>query len=319
VNGRSRGSLAVAVAAIVLCAGASVWLQVVRDSIPLPTLDAETDAIYLTARATGRAVFTHRALAADLYWIRAIQYFGNRSRIARARQTDPLDPPPAISAETPVSFDQLYTLLDITTTLDPRFNIAYRFGAIFLAAQYPGGPGRPDLAVALLQKGLKASPDKWQYWHDIGFVYYWNAHDYKKASEAFQRGSELPGAPWWLRSLAAFVLVKGGDRETSRLLWRQLAETAESDEARQAANLKLQQLDALGEIERLQALLDSVAARTNETVTSWRTLVRAGLLRTIPSDPAGFEYELTPSGRVTVSRESPLFPLPVEPGSSARQ
>jgi len=316
MTGSLRSSLA-AVAVIVVCAGASVWLQVVRDAMPLPTSD--NDTLYLTERASGRAVFTHRLLGADLYWIRAIQYFGSRSRIARARQADPFDPPPAISAETPVSFDQLYTLLDITTTLDPRFNIAYRFGAIFLAAQYPDGPGRPDLAVALLQKALKTSPEKWQYWHDIGFVYYWNAHDYQKASDAFKRGSELPGAPWWMRSLAAFVLVKGGDRDTSRLLWRQLAETAESDEARQAANTKLRQLDALAQIERLQALVDSVVSPTNESTLTWRSVISSGALREIPRDPAGFEYELQPSGRVTVSRVSPLFPLPVEPGSSPRQ
>src|ERR1051326_814686 len=130
---------------------------------------------------------------------------------------DPIEPPPSIAAEPPVSFDQLYPLLDITTTLDPRFNIAYRFGAIFLAAKYPEGPARPDLAVTLLEKALKTSPEKWQYWHDIGFVYYWDDQDYRNASEAFRRGADLPGAPWWLRSLAATTLVKGGDRETSRL------------------------------------------------------------------------------------------------------
>ena len=48
----------------------------------------------------------------------------------------------------------LYPLLDITTTLDPLFNIAYRFGAIFLAEAYPAGAGRPDLAIALLEKGI---------------------------------------------------------------------------------------------------------------------------------------------------------------------
>ena len=53
------------------------------------------------------------------------------------------------------TYPLLYPLLDLTTTLDPRFNIAYRFGAIFLAEPYPGGPGRPDLAIALLEKGLR--------------------------------------------------------------------------------------------------------------------------------------------------------------------
>src|SRR5436190_507462 len=61
----------------------------------------------------------------------------------------------------------LYPLLDLTTTLDPYFSIAYRFGAIYMGEAYPGGPGRPDLAVALLKKGLAAQPDKWQYMMDL--------------------------------------------------------------------------------------------------------------------------------------------------------
>jgi tetratricopeptide (TPR) repeat protein len=317
MTSRSRGSLFVAVVVVLLCGVLSAWLQAARDSMVLPTSGSE--ALYLTERAAGRTVFTHRPLASDLYWIRAIQYFGSRSRVARARQTDPFEPPPSLSLATPVSFDQLYPLLDITTTLDPRFNIAYRFGAIFLAAQYPEGPGRPDLAVALLEKGLASSPQKWQYWHDIGFVYYWNSHEYRKASEAFQRGADLPGAPWWLRSLAATTLVKGGDRETSRVLWRQLAETAENENARYAANLKLKQLDAIDQIERLQSVVDTVAARTKVPVSSWRVLLDAGALRAVPRDPLGVEYDLQPSGRVTVSSQSSLFPLPVEPGSSPRR
>ena len=33
------------------------------------------------------------------------------------------------------------------------------------------------------------------------------------------RPSEVPGAPWWLRSLAATTLAQGGDRQSSRLMW----------------------------------------------------------------------------------------------------
>ena len=69
----------------------STGLQMLRDRQPLPVSDEET--LYLTERAAGRSIFTFRSLAADLYWIRAIQYFGGRSRIARLRQTDPLAPP----------------------------------------------------------------------------------------------------------------------------------------------------------------------------------------------------------------------------------
>ena len=60
------------------------------------------------------------------------------------------------------SYALLYPLLDLTTTLDPLFDVAYQFGALFLAEPPPGGPGRPDLAIALLQKGLAAQPDNWR-------------------------------------------------------------------------------------------------------------------------------------------------------------
>jgi len=311
MTSNTRDQLVAAVAAVLVLGGLSVWLQAERDRRPLATSDEEV--LYLTRRAASRVVFTNRALASDLYWIRAVQYFGGHTRVAQQRALDPLQPPPALAADPPVSFDLLYPLLDIATTLDPRFNIAYRFGAIFLSEQSPHGPGRPDLAVSLLEKGLKATPGKWQYWHDIGFVYYWNLHDYLKASEAFRRGADLPGAPWWLRSMAATMLAKGGDRDTSRLLWRQLYDTANNEYARNAARTKLMQLKAIDDIEQLQQAIDGFNARHGLPVTTWSELLAAGALRGIPRDPSGTPYRLAPGSRVDLSQNSPLFPLPIEP------
>lgn len=59
--------------------------------------------------------------------------------------------------------DLLHPLLDAVTTLDPRFDAAYRFGAIFLAEPYPDGAGRPEPAVKPLKKGVRARPERWQY------------------------------------------------------------------------------------------------------------------------------------------------------------
>jgi hypothetical protein len=306
-----RARLPVAAAALLVLGSASIWLQTLHDRSPLPASNEET--LYLTQRATSRVIFAHRPLAADLYWIRAVQYFGGHVRLARARQADPLDPPPLLAAEPLQSFDVLYPLLDIATTLDARFNIAYRFGAIFLSESYPQGPGRPDLALALLQKGVAASPEKWQYWHDIGFVYYWNLHDYLKASDAFRRGADVAGAPWWMRSMAATMLVKGGDRNASRLLWRQMYETANNDYARSAARIKLLQLQAIDGVEQLQRIVDAFVMRTGRPAASWSDLIAAGAIRGVPVDPTGVPYELVSPSRVQVSTQSSLFPLPVEP------
>ncbi|HWF85600.1 MAG TPA: hypothetical protein VG222_12165, partial [Vicinamibacterales bacterium] len=206
----------------------------------------------------------------------------------------------------------LYPMLDITTTLDPRFNIAYRFGAVFLAEAYPGGAGRPDLAIKLLEKGLRARPDKWEYMEDIGFVHYWYRHDYKAAAAAFARAAQVPGAPWWLKSLAATTLAQGGDRRSSRVMWEAIRQSAENDWLRRDAERRLTQLQALDEIDALQRIVDRYAADNVSRPADWSSIIRVQGWRGVPADPSGTPYGLS-DGRVTVSPASPLSPLPDEP------
>jgi tetratricopeptide (TPR) repeat protein len=244
-------------------------------------------------------------LAADVYWIRAVQYYGSH----KLRQAP---------ANTGDSYELLYPMLDLTTSLDRRFNIAYRFGSIFLSEQYPNGAGRPDLAVKLLEKGLRERPDKWEYLQDIGFVHYWYRHDYRAAAEAFNRAADIPGAPWWLRSLAATTMVKGGDRQSSRLMWQAILQSAEVDFQRKDAEHRLVQLRALDEIDALQRAVDDYARRTGTRPAEWAALVRGGVLRGIPIDPTGEPYMLTSEGRVRLSNASAVGPLPDESASEAR-
>ena len=165
-----------AVAALAL----AVLLQIGRDRA-YPRRDAPSEPLlYTRSGATvQRMALEFDALAADLYWIRAIQHYGG-SRLGRAAQP---------------RYELLQPLLDLTTTLDPYFTIAYRFGALFLSEPPPGGPGRPDYAIALLQKGIAAQPTKWEYQHDLAFVHYWHLRDPLTAADWFRRAAAQPGAP----------------------------------------------------------------------------------------------------------------------------
>ena len=304
-------SLAAAVGTVALAAalmGGAVQMQAWRERAYPPSATSEDD-LYMRSGATLRRVTAgHNALAADVYWIRALQYFGGtKRRLAEVREPAP---PPALASD---EFALLYPLLDITTALDPRFNIAYRFGAVFLAEPYPGGPGRPDLAIALLEKGLRERPDKWEYMEDIGFVHYWYRHDYPAAARWFTRAGAVPGAPWWLTSLAATTLAEGGDRQSSRVMWEAIRQSAEIDWLRRDAERRLAQLRALDEIDRLQVVVDRFARPAGEPPSGWADLVRARVLPGVPLDPARAPYELSAEGRVRLSRASPLWPLPDEP------
>jgi tetratricopeptide (TPR) repeat protein len=296
-----RASSLLLAAALVTLLGSAVVCEVVRDRVygaPTP----QRGVLYIrSADAVRRMALSYSAVLADVYWIRALQYYGG-ARLAVGGKKD---------------YSLLYPLLDITTTLDPNFNIAYRFGAIFLAESYPGGAGRPDLAVALLQKGFHYRPEQWRYLQDIGFVYYWWRSDYREAAAWFEKASNVPGAPWWMKSLAAVTLAQGGDRRSSRLLWQSLLAGAENDWLRNNARLRLLQLDALDQIDQLQPIVRAYSARTGTVPAAWDVLVRAGYLRGTPVDPMGTPYLIEPgTGLVTVARESPLFPLPTGQQSS---
>ena len=271
---------------------------------PLPP--SSERVLYLrSGRTADRLMLSFDALAADVYWVRTIQHYGRERK----------------SPRTTGRFELLYPMLDLTTTLDPYFSIAYRFGAIFLAQPAPLGPDRVDQAIALLEKGLSKEPTRWKYALDIGFIYYWYgsggrnaAADFGTAAQWFDRAAAMPDAPVWLRPLAAVTRAQGGDRAGAR---KMLGELAQSEEAwiRRAAERGVQQIQALDEIDALQGAVDRYLSERHVSPQSWIDLVQANLLRlqgsAVPVDPTGAPYAYDPvTHAVTLSPQSPLGPLP---------
>jgi len=283
---------------VALLLGAAASVERVREQ-RYPITAASEPTLYLTSgRTLQRLTAGYNTLAADLYWIRALQYFGG-VRLQFINEPS--------SAHVPSGYGLLYPLLDITTTLDPKFSIAYRFGSIFLADAVPGGAGRPDQAIALLEKGLRAQPDKWQYMQDIGFVHYWWRHDYKAAAGWFERASAAPGGPWFLKSLAATTLAEGGDRQSSRTIWQAILASADNDWLINDAKRRLMQLEAMDMIDELQRRADRVAVASGQPVSDWSEIGNG-----IPADPTNTPFVIE-AGHVRLSPSSPLAPLPTEP------
>jgi len=280
-----------------LLLAATVGLQVVRDHDRHPFEPPVGMLWFRSGEAVKRMALGYETVLADIYWMRAVVYYGGQR----------------LQTTAPPNYDLLYSMLDLVTTLDPRFNIAYRFGAIFLAEAYPSGPGRPDQAIALLRRGI-AQSGRWEYVHDIGFVHYWWLRDYPKAAEWFERAAEIPGSPTWLKPLAATTLAVGGDRRSSRLLWQQLLESSDTEWLRGNAEFRLKQLDAMDLIDALSAAAEKYATREGRVAQSWQVLGPALGLRGVPLDPAGVPLVINPTtGRIGLAADSPLVPLPDEP------
>ena len=165
MSSRGRtGQIWIAVLALPVLLVAVYPLQV-RIEEQTQTVQQQKEVLLLRSRGLLKKLsFGYDSLLSNIYWTRAVQYYGGKRR-----DRDP-------------NFELLGPLLDLTTTLDPHLLVAYKFGAIFLAEPAPRGAGRPDLAVALIRRGIVANPEEWRLWHDLGFIYYWDIKDYEKAS-----------------------------------------------------------------------------------------------------------------------------------------
>ena len=264
-----------------------------------------TEILYLKSGKTlKRLSLGYSGLLADVYWTRAVQYFGARLQTRETRN---------------LRYDLLYPLLDITTDLDPHLIVAYQNGAVFLSGQPPMGAGQADKAVQLLEKGTRANPEYWRLYFTLGFIQYMDRKDYKAAQAAFETGSANPNALSWMKVMAATMAEHAAEAGTAAALWARLYDSTQDGNIRKNA---LQHIAALRVDQDVQELEHRVAVfrqHTGQLPSGWPDLVRLGLIKGIPVDPNQAPYRLMPNGSVQVSdpEQLPFITKGLPPGMKA--
>ena len=287
---KSEKSIARLLLLVVPLGFAGIWRMQHRIDAERASITEERDEVLLRSPKLVKVMSLEYApLLADIYWTRVVQYYGNKHLRGQA------------------NLDLLWPLLDISTALDPNLVIAYRFGAMFLSQAAPGGAGRPDLAVQLIQRGIQANPEYWRLYEDLGFVYYFDLKDYQKASAAFLEGSKKPNALVWMKIMAAKVAAEGESFETSLFLWKDIYDTSADPSVKKNALMHLQLLTVKEDCKQLDALADEYAKRYGKRPSRMSDLVQAGLVRGIPRDPLGFPYVFGASGKTELNLDSPLL------------
>jgi tetratricopeptide (TPR) repeat protein len=279
--GPSRRITIIASGLLVLCMTASVVL--LRSIDRQRTGATLQEVLYISSPTLlKRMSLGYDGLLADVYWTRAVQYFGEKL----ARGSD--------------HFDLLAPLLEITTTLDPRLMVAYEYGSNFLAPKIPGGAGQPERAIKLVEFGIRHNPDQWRLYYDLGFIYYMELDDYEKAATAFADGARLPKTHQIMPIMAAKMAEHAGNIQTARLMWGTTLQTTLDPRVKSNAVAHLNALQVDEDVTTLEKLVSLYRERNGHLPQSFSDLETANLLRGVPTDPLGHTYKLMPDGHVEV-------------------
>jgi len=201
---------------IALLLGAAVFVladlswRVVPHPHPLEEL-----SYYPSGRLLKPATLGHAATAADLAWLRAVQYYGEH------RFTDN-------------RFMRMEHVFDILTTLDPGFRPAYVFGSFALAQEGHDFPA----AERLMLKGLAANPASGELAFQLGFLYFVRpgGRDLARAARYFEQASFQADGPPQSARFAAFARQNGGELIGAYELWAQVERTSPNPLLRELAS-----------------------------------------------------------------------------------
>ncbi|HEY1262693.1 MAG TPA: hypothetical protein VGF06_04165 [Terriglobales bacterium] len=278
----SRTVTAIAGTLLLAALTASVLLQrALERARPEATLE---EVLYVPSpRVMKRLSLGYDGLLADVYWTRAVQYFGGKHHQGSKR------------------YELLAPLLEIATTLDPHLMPAYEFGANFLTEKPPNGAGEPQRAVELIEYGIRNNPNEWHLYYDLGFIYYIDLKDYDKASQWFERGSQVPKAHPWMKLWAATAAQKGSSIQMARTLWTATYEGTSDKMIRANARTHLRALQVDEDVTVLDSMVAEFQKREGRLPASFGDLIQARLLRAVPTDPLGRPYRLMRDGRIELS------------------
>lgn len=217
------------------------------------------------------ATFGHSALAADLVYLWAIQYYS--------------------SYEVPDRFERLDHIFSIIAELDPRFTDPYELGSLIAGQEAHDIP----LALKILDRGAAKNPDMWLFPFEAGHIARMQLKDDTLAREYFGKAAAVPGAPDLIRRLYASSTFKAADYRSAWEIWLEIHESATDPKIRKTASNHLYQVKAAMDIEALRGAVERFREKYGRLPSALDRLVPAGVLPSLPKDLDGKDYVYDPA------------------------
>jgi len=263
---RKGSAAALLVAFLLASAGAFVALKAATDRIVRGKQPGASIIYVPSGKFLKYATFGYRALAADLLYLWAIQYYST----------------PTIDDR----FDHLDHIFAIINELDPRFQDPYEVGALIAVQEARDLPA----AFTILDRGAANNPDQWVYPFNAGHVALMTVKDYPLAEKYFEQTMKIPGAPDFVERLRANAMFKKGDLETSWQTWLDIYKRAPDERTKRIASNHLYNVKATIDGKALEAAAAKYRDRFGRFPADLETLVRTGFASELPKDLDGNDY-----------------------------
>jgi hypothetical protein len=208
-------------------------------------------------------------VAADYYWITAIQYFANdfwRNQ----------------------NYPQWRELADLILTLDPKWEKIY----ILLALVLGDIMGKPEQANEILEPGVEHLPDSWLLPFQIAYNYWYYLGQNDRAGDYLELAATREGHPRYVPTLAVRMRASAGNIKDALQFTQVFIDTAENPDVKE--QMIARQGDLL--VEEQCQIVDRAAkkyqAKRDSYPASIRILFAEGYLESMPSDPRNSMYWL---------------------------
>lgn len=260
---------------LIVLGGAVVTAVLLMEQLR-PVADRSAELSYLPkGKYLKVAVLGYRHIAADLIWLKAVQYFGDMKQTAGG-------------------FRWAYHATDVVTDLDPEFVIAYQAGGTILGVW----SGLMDESIALLKKGMRHNPNNWRFPFLIGYDYFYELCDPANGAKYFQLASTLPDAPAYLARLAARLSVEAGDPDAAIEFLEAFSGQVADPRLKDALSLRLKEVVVERDIRHLEDASRQFQTRIGRIPVRIEELVEQKIIHAVPIEPFGGRYLVLPTGAV---------------------
>lgn len=259
--------------ALVLSIGfLAVGVDRIHAEIPSTLKSAKGQAFVPQPQLARFASLGFDTLAADYYWLQAIQLVGG-----------------AVADPTEHGYT-IGRLIDVVTQLNPHVDHPYRFAAIWMTST------EDDVRFAneLMLRGIANHPDDWRNHFYKGFNHFYYLDEYAEAADSLEAASELPGSPAYLRRLVPRLRSQTGGLSVAEAMLRELHANAPGEKAKAEYAKALDEIATEKIARKLDKAREAYQARHGRDIERVEDLVAGPdpILRKLPRELHDWEWIL---------------------------